>query len=138
MKSMSAHCHRRSDCRLCHGGQLELVVPITATPVADAFVPESLLGETQECYPLDMYQCRSCGHVQLLDVVDPQVLFRHYSYFSGRSAGLVKHFQQYADTVMQLPNLPPGSLVVEIGSNDGCFLRCFQQRGYRVLGIDPA
>lgn len=135
---MRAHHYRRTTCRLCEGECLELVVPITATPPAGAYVPASRLGETQECYPLDLYQCTSCGHVQLLDVVDPQLLFGQYSYFSGRSAGLVKHFQEYAENVMRRTSLPAGSLVVDIGSNDGCFLRFFQQRGMRVLGIDPA
>lgn len=135
---MSKHHHRRTTCRLCGGTQLELVVPITATPIADAYVPESELHVAQECFPLDMYQCLGCGHVQLLDVVAPEVLFRQYSYFSGRSGGLVKHFQQYADSVMERSALPQGSLVVDIGSNDGCFLRFFQERGMRVLGIDPA
>ena len=135
---MKTHHYRRKTCRLCEGEHLELVVPITPTPPADAYVPESRLGEPQECYPLDWYQCRSCGHVQLLDIVAPELLFAQYSYFSGRSAGLVKHFQQYADNVMRRTGLPAGSLVVDIGSNDGCFLRFFQERGMRVLGIDPA
>jgi hypothetical protein len=132
------HFHHRTTCRLCDGQRLELVVPIPATPVADAFVTKEMLDEPQECFPLDMYQCQDCGHVQLLDVVDPQILFRQYSYFSGRSPGLVKHFREYADNVMKRTQFPPSSLAVEIGSNDGCFLRFFQEREYRVLGIDPA
>ncbi len=130
--------HRRTVCRLCDSSRLELVVPITPSPIADAYVPADRLGEPQQCYPLDWYQCRSCGHVQLLDVVETDLLFRHYSYFSGRSAGLVKHFQQYAEDVIGRTRLQAGSLVVDIGSNDGCFLRFFQERGMRVLGIDPA
>lgn len=135
---MRPNHYRRATCRLCESRDLELVVPIVPTPVADDYVTKERLGEVQECYPLDMHQCRSCGHVQLLDVVDPEVLFRHYSYFSGRSAGLVKHFQEYADQVLATAHLPPGSLVVDIGSNDGCFLGMFAQRGMRVLGVDPA
>lgn len=135
---MSTHHHRRTTCRLCSSSRLELVVPITPTPMADAYVPEDRRSEPQECFPLDLYQCGACGHVQLLDVVDPELLFGQYSYFSGRSPGLVKHFQQYAENVLRRTRIEEGALVVEIGSNDGCFLRFFQQRGLRVLGIDPA
>lgn len=135
---MSSLHHRRDTCRLCDHPQLELVVPITPTPLADAYVTKQQLNLKQECFPLDMYQCRGCGHVQLLDVVQPEAIFRHYSYFSGRSPGLVKHFREYADDVLKFTNLPPDSLVVDIGSNDGTFLRTFQERGMRVLGIDPA
>lgn len=135
---MSQHLKRRTTCRLCDGRQLELVVPITPTPVADAYVGKDQLAVRQACYPLDMYQCRSCGHVQLLDVVDPSVLFAHYSYFSGQSSGLVKHFEEYADGVLKKNVLTPGALVVDVGSNDGTFLQCFKRKGFRVLGIDPA
>lgn len=135
---MTSHLKRRATCRLCDSRDLELVVPITPTPVADAYVGQDQLGVRQECYPLDMYLCRACGHVQLLDVVDPSVLFGHYSYFSGNSAGLVKHFEEYAEGVLRKNAPQPGSLVVDVGSNDGTFLQCFKRRGYRVLGIDPA
>ncbi len=135
---MPKHHHKRENCRLCEGRDLELVVPITATPVADAYVPKECLAEVQDCYPLDLYQCRSCGHVQLLDVVDPQVLFRHYSYFTGRTGGLLKHFKEYAERVVRENTVPQGSLVLDIGSNDGTFLRFFKELGMQVLGIDPA
>ena len=135
---MSQSHHQRETCRLCDGRDLELVVPIKPTPVADAYVPADQLGIVQECFPLDLWQCRTCGHVQLRDVVDPEVLFRRYSYFSGRSAGLVKHFQEYADSVIARTKLAPGSLVVDVGSNDGCFLKMFADRGMRVVGVDPA
>lgn len=130
--------YKRTTCRLCNGSDLKLVIPITATPIADAYVSKDQVNEVQELYPLDLYQCCGCGHVQLLDVVSPKILFSRYSYFSGKSAGLIKHFEEYANNVIDENKLKKGSFVVDIGSNDGTFLRFFRDKGIRVLGIDPA
>lgn len=135
---MPADCRRRRACRLCESERLELVVPFTPTPIADAYVPRERLHEKQPCYPLDLHFCHACGHVQLIDVVDPEVLFRSYTYQSSSSAGLVKHFVEYADSVLRRLAASPQGLAVEIGSNDGTMLRAFQARGWRVLGVDPA
>ena len=134
---LGAEHYKRDSCRLCDGHELELVVPIGKSPVGGAFVTESKLNTRQEPYPLDLYQCGGCGHVQLLDVVSPEVLFGDYSYFSGRT-GLLNHFRDYSARVIEETSLKPGSLVVDVGSNDGGFLSFFKQRGMRVLGIDPA
>lgn len=135
---MTADVTRRMTCRLCESPRVELVVPITATPPGDAYVTKDRVGIPQACYPLDMYMCLDCGHVQLLDVVNPRILFGHYTYFSGNSPGLVKHFEEYAGDVIRENGIKPGDLVVDIGSNDGTFLRFFKNHGCRVLGVDPA
>jgi len=100
-------------------------------------VTQDQLGVQHDSYPLDLYQCLECEHVQLLDVVHPDLVFADYSYQSGRT-GLVNHFAKYAERVIGQCSLAEGSLVVDIGSNDGSFLRFFKQRGMRVLGIEPS
>jgi SAM-dependent methyltransferase len=131
-------CHRRSTCRLCGGTDLTEVLKLAPTPPANAFVPAEALGQAQERFPLDVFFCGDCGHVQLLDVVDPRILFEHYVYVSGTSPVFVKHFQDYATDVLARFAVPADGLVVEIGSNDGTLLGFFQKAGRRVLGIDPA
>lgn len=127
----------RENCRLCGGIDLALVVPLTPTAIADAYV--SSRDQEQETYPLDLYFCRGCSHVQLLDVVDPRLMFKsEYSYLSGGSEGIVRHFKGYAASVIERERLPAGSLVIEIGSNDGTLLRFFKDAGMKVLGIDAA
>ena len=135
---MATPVQRRATCRLCDQPHLELVLKLTPTPPANAFVPKEKLRETQPTFPLDVHLCRDCGHVQLLDIVDPEVLFGDYVYVSGTSPVFVEHFRQYARHLVELVQPAPGALVVEIGSNDGTLLRFFQQAGLRVLGIDPA
>jgi SAM-dependent methyltransferase len=82
--------------------------------------------------------CADCGHVQHLDVVDSSQLWDSYSYFSGEAKGIPEHFAQIVAKIGQTYQPPAGSLVVDIGSNDGSLLKLFQQAGHRVLGIDPA
>ena len=135
---MTATCHRRNTCRLCGGTQLTEVLSLVPTPSANAFVPEELLGEAQPTFPLDIFFCEDCHHVQLLDVVDPAVLFENYVYVSGTSPVFVKHFDDYAAFVIDRYAPEPGSLVFDIGSNDGTLLKAFQKSGHQVLGIDPA
>ena len=129
---------RRHTCRLCDGRELELALGLAPTPIADAYWQAERLGETQPSYPLDLYLCRKCGHVQLLDVIDPEVLFGDYVYVTASSPGLVEHFRTYALDLLDRLRPKEGSLVVEIGSNDGSQLRFFKDRGMEVLGVDPA
>ncbi|MEO5373428.1 MAG: class I SAM-dependent methyltransferase [Alphaproteobacteria bacterium] len=131
-------CRRRADCRLCGGTGLDLVLKLEPTPPANAFVGRDALGIEQQRFPLDVFLCRACGHVQLRDVVDPALLFENYVYVSGTSPVFVRHFEDYAGDILGRYPLPSGAPVVDIGSNDGTLLRIFQDRGCRVLGVDPA
>ena len=135
---MSAACHRRSTCRLCGGPDVSAVLSLEPTPPANAFVPAGRVGTVQERFPLDVFLCAGCGHAQLLDVVDPCVLFEDYVYVSGTSPVFVRHFEAYADAVTARFRPTAGGLVVDIGSNDGTLLGFFKEAGYRVLGVDPA
>ncbi|MFQ5760328.1 MAG: methyltransferase domain-containing protein [Acidiferrobacterales bacterium] len=135
---MSGHCHHRSTCRLCAGTDLTLVIRLEPTPPANAFLPADALEGEQKRFPLDVFFCESCGHLQLLDVVDPRVLFENYVYVSGTSPVFVRHFRDYAEDIIARLGPGQGTLVVDVGSNDGTLLRFFKEAGHAVLGIDPA
>jgi SAM-dependent methyltransferase len=135
---MSQSCIHRTTCRLCRSRNLELVLSLTPTPPANAFITAADLNENEERFPLDVFFCRDCGHVQLLDVVDPSILFKNYVYVSGTSPVFVNHFKNYAAEMIQKFKLGKEAFVVEIGSNDGTLLRFFKEAGMGVLGIDPA
>jgi len=130
--------YRRTHCQLCNSSALTPILSLEPTPPANAFVTEAQRNIEQPCFPLDVFQCEHCHHVQLLDVLDPAVLFENYVYVSGTSPAFVKHFEEYAAIVCSRFNPSVGSLIVDIGSNDGTLLNFFKSRNYRVLGIDPA
>ena len=130
--------HKRIDCRLCSSPNLERVLSLTPTPPANALVPASDVHKAQTSYPLDVYRCSDCGHLQLLDIVDPRILFTHYVYVSSTSPVMVNYLKGQSVAIAHRLRLKSGDLVVEIGSNDGTLLRFFKAMGVRVLGVDPA
>jgi SAM-dependent methyltransferase len=133
------HIRRRTTCRLCDSGNLVPAFSLTPTPPANAFVPAEERNVPQEVFPLELFFCQDCTHLQLLDVVDPKLLFENYVYVSGTSPSFVRHFEEYSDAVARMLDLPRGALVLDIGSNDGTLLRAFKDRhGARILGVDPA
>jgi SAM-dependent methyltransferase len=129
---------RRDTCRMCDGGDLAVILEMAATPPGDHYVTADALHVAQPVYPMTLVMCERCGLAQLPDVVDPEILYREYIYNTSISLGLVQHFDQYAESVLARAAVPAGSLVVDIGSNDGTLLRAFKNRGMRVLGVDPA
>lgn len=135
---MSGLMHRRSDCRLCGGHDLIRVLSLTPTPPANAFVTAAESDKEQQCFPLDLYFCQACTHIQLLDVVNPELLFSEYVYVSGTSASFVAHLDNYAQTLVARFGLSSQDLIVDIGSNDGTLLAAFKKGGLQVLGVDPA
>lgn len=135
MKNQAA---RRQTCRLCGGKNLELVLKLAVTPIGDAYIPKERINETQPCFPIELFLCNSCGLSQLLNVIDPESVYSKYIYHTSDSLGLVEHFRKYAVEIISFANPPAGSLVIDIGSNDGSLLRFFKDKGMRVLGIDPA
>jgi len=135
---MSNPCVSRETCRLCGERELELVLPVAATPPGDHYVSAAHADEVQECYPQDIVLCRRCGHAQLACTVNADILYGHYVYTSSISLGLVEHFRDYAGEVLGRIKPAGGPLVVDVGSNDGSLLRAFKERGMRVLGVDPA
>ncbi len=134
---MGAVHSKRTTCRLCGGDGFDVAFRLQPTPPANAYVGRDELNAAEPGYPLDLYVCRSCHHAQLLDIVDPEVLFRHYAYVSGTSPVMVKHLQDMCETV-RARCLNKAPFVVEIGSNDGTLLQAFIDKGVKALGVEPA
>lgn len=129
---------KRETCRTCEGRDLACFLSLGPQPLANALLAPGRETNPEPTFPLDVYLCRSCGLVQLLDVIDPDVLFRDYVYLTGTSSTIADHNRRYAERVRELLGLGAGDLVVEAASNDGSLLRCFQALQVRTLGVEPA
>ncbi len=135
---MTVKVFHRETCRLCDGTNVELVVKLEPIPLSEQYATSSQLARETAVYPVDLYMCMDCGHVQQLDVIDSQSLWEGYTYYSGQAKGMVEHFEQVSAKIINTYQPPGNALVVDVGSNDGSLLRPFKKAGYRVLGVDPA
>jgi len=135
---MTQIIHRRNTCRACSSKDIEHVFSLKPSPIGDAYVTEDRLNVHQPSYPIDLHICRKCGLAQIVDVIAPEVLYGDYIYVTGSSLGLADHFRSYARSVKERFSLKAGSLVIDIGSNDGTLLKHFKDDGMKVLGIEPA
>ena len=125
-------------CRLCGSSNLDIVLKLASTPPANEFVTESKIDFDQKKYPLELFFCNNCSHVQLLEVVNPSELFEKYVYVSGTSPVFVEHFNKYSKSIVEKYKPKKDELVLDIGSNDGTLLKFFKKMGYTTLGVDPA
>ena len=135
---MTVKATRRTTCRLCDSPKVERVVELAPIPLSENYTTDPETAKQAERFPVDVYMCAECGHVQQLDVIDPEYLWASYTYYSGEAKGMPEHFRQMAERMLAAAAPPPGSLVIDIGSNDGSLLKPFKERGLRVLGVDPA
>jgi SAM-dependent methyltransferase len=127
-----------SPCRNCGSPALEVVLSLGEQPLANAYLASDELGAPEPRFPLELGVCPDCGLAQLTETVPPERLFRDYPYFSSVSDAFVDHARGLAERVTAEQRLDVGSLVLEVGSNDGYLLRHYAAAGVSVLGIDPA
>lgn len=127
----------KATCRLCNSYGLEFLFSLGSSPLANnlSIYPNKNKAIT---YPLDLYQCKNCEHVQLGIVVNPELLFFNYLYASGATNIFKEHLQSYATDLVNEYNITSKDYIVEIASNDGTMLQCFKNINRKAIGVDPA
>lgn len=129
---------RREDCRICGSKHLVLAIPLKNIPLSENFSKTAQDSLRAPRFPIDIYQCLECLHIQQIDFIHPEDLWKDYSYFSGRTPNMANHFKEESAEIIQTYGSHIAKRVLEIGSNDGSFLKEFKQDGWEVLGVDPA
>lgn len=122
-------------CRSCIGDGLKKFLSLGKIPLVNSFLKEDQIGLEELKFPLDVYFCPDCGMVQLGEVVPPELMFKNYVYVSGTSDTMKSHFNEFAEEAVE--KLGKG-LVIDIGGNDGTFLKAFKKLGMKTLNVEPA
>ena len=97
------------------------VLDLGMQPIANAFIDRNDI-EKESFYHLVATYDTDTYHFSQKNIVNPSDMFNsNYAYFSSNSKPMVEHFRKTAE-LLQKRN--PKS-VLEIGSNDGCFIKNF-------------
>lgn len=124
-------------CRACLGKNLYMFLPLGDHPPANAFVtPAQAAKGPQAAFALDVSACLDCGVVEVPDMLPPD-FFQDYHYIPSASATMHAHFANFAKLVKERYSAAD-ALVVDIGCNDGLFLKACKDIGLKTLGVEPA
>lgn len=123
-------------CRVCGSKKIDALLDLGAQPPANSL--RKTATDPLPAVPLQLCRCAECGTVQLTETVDPTFLFRNYVWVTGTSRTAQEYSAEFCARLRRRVAKPGPLFVVEVASNDGTFLRRFQEQGDRVLGIDPA
>ncbi|MDE2027886.1 MAG: methyltransferase domain-containing protein, partial [Candidatus Omnitrophica bacterium] len=123
------------DCRLCGGKDMELVLDMGEHPIAHHYKEDPAQEEYRHIVGLSF--CKQCGHIQLDDPIPAEILYANYICLS--SWKFQPHVPQLVNLISRQTSVTKDSLVLEVGSNDGRFLKALEEEGYRnLIGIEPA
>lgn len=128
-----------TSCRVCGSADLVKYLDLGMLPLANNLATSAQEAIDMERFPMQVLFCQECSLSQLSVVIDPGVLFTHYTYRSSINKGYVQHCRQMARSVKKTLQLRSGDLVVDIAGNDGALLAEFRDElGVNVVNVDPA
>ena len=105
-------------------------------PIANGFLKKNFKNEFS--FNMEVGFSKDLSLFQLNDHPKPKSMFnRNYPFFTSSSNYMIKHFKEYASWIKKnyLKNLRN---IIEIGSNDGSFLKNFKSKKTNILGIEPS
>lgn len=121
-------------CRLCGQREVDEVINFGKHPITKYLLDKS--NQKFDTYPIVLSFCQQCSFLQLQDCIPSEILY-------GQQVNLSSwknqpHIPQILDIIANLSGITHHSKILEIGCNDGSFLRELQRMGYKNLtGIDP-
>jgi dTDP-4-dehydrorhamnose reductase/SAM-dependent methyltransferase len=126
----------REICRFCKKKNLHVFFKLEETPLANHFISNPI---KQESIPLDISICKDCSHIQLIQIVDPEIQYSNYFYVSSTSETMTNHLKNSVIDFTNYLNISKNDNILEIGANDGVCISHLLENGFKnIIGVDPA
>jgi ubiquinone/menaquinone biosynthesis C-methylase UbiE len=124
--------YKIKSCRICKSKSIFNFFNLGNQPLANDFKKNKNLK-----IPLSLMYCNTCKTVQTNVNVNKKKLFSKYVWVTSTSSTALNFRKKFYRGIIKR-NKIKNPFIVEIASNDGSFLYPFKQKGYEVLGVDPA
>ena len=126
-------------CRICNSEDLSLVLDLGDQPWGNNFLKKDELGK-EPFYPLKLFYCNKCSLAQINHTVKKEIMFSDHTYLSGITKSLSDHFKNVRNNIILkfCNNEKKFFSILDIGSNDGTFLKHFKKLKWKILGIESS
>ena len=106
-------------------------------PIANGFLNKDKFNK-EFFYEMEVGFAEDLSLFQLNEHPKPKMMFNeNYPFFTGSSQQMKLHFKEYAKWIKKYSKNKIKN-IVEIGSNDGTFLKNFNSSDFNVLGFEPS
>ncbi len=126
-----------SSCEVCGNDTLEDVLNLGNHPMCDDLIP---LESDLKCkeYPIHIFYCKKCNTAHQRWQIEKELLFpKDYHYRARMTGSVIEFMKGFVESINKMSPIKKGSLVIDIGCNDGSLLSIFAKKGSKTLGVDP-
>ena len=121
-------------CRICKNSLIRIIKFRNISLVGEFFKKKKILKK----YKISLNFCKICKHVQISEILNPDLLFKNYLWETGVSKTNINLIKIFINKLSK-SKINKNSKILEIASNDGSLLD-FVKKKFKcfVIGIDPA
>ena len=89
--------------------------------------------------PLNLIFCKKCTLIQLSHIAPQEIMYRRfYWYKSGVTKTMRDGLKELSIDCKKIIKLKKHDTILDIGANDGTFLKYFNSDYYNTIGCEPA
>ena len=124
-------------CRLCNNNQLKQIYNFGNHFVSN-FVNKSSINKGIKA-PLNLVYCKKCHLLQLEHSAPQEIMYKKfYWYKSGITKTMRDGLKELYQDIKKNCNIKQGEVILDIGANDGTFLKYFKKDKIITIGCEPA
>ena len=124
-------------CRLCKNKKLKQIYNFGNHYVSN-FVNKSYVKKGIKA-PLNLVYCKNCELLQLEHSAPQEIMYKKfYWYKSGITKTMRDGLKELYNDIRKKCKIKPGDVILDIGANDGTFLKYFKKDNIITIGCEPA